>query len=142
MIVHIEWQRGYMNINADKFFPCNIADFKKLLKIIDLDVLHREEIKENLKVYFQDRIPNLPNEAEAAKQNAVKYKKLAEKARKDLSAERKRMRNCGEAPYFETFFISNYEKSKELSKEYEIAAKTLLKSEKYFKRYLELLQGV
>lgn len=53
--LYIEWETGHMNIHMDFFFPCNIQRFKKLLKIIELDWQHEEELKEKLKVHFQKK---------------------------------------------------------------------------------------
>lgn len=50
---------GKMLIHMDYFFPCSQARFKKLLKIINLDWQHEAELKEKLKVYFQNRIVDL-----------------------------------------------------------------------------------
>lgn len=93
MMIHIEWGTGYMNINADVFFPCSMAHFRILLKTIKLDYQHCDEIKENLKVYFQNKIPELPKQAEKLKQEASRlyeYKKCKTQARK-LEAEAKRI---------------------------------------------------
>lgn len=75
--LYIEWETGYMNIHMDFFFPCNIQRFKKLLKIIELDWQHEEELKEKLKVYFQNRIPALVN---LWKENSRKYYDFKQKA--------------------------------------------------------------
>lgn len=74
--LYIEWETGHMNIHMDFFFPCNIQRFKKLLKIIELDWQH-EELKEKLKVYFQNRIPALVN---LWKENSRKYYDFKQKA--------------------------------------------------------------
>lgn len=75
--LYIEWETGHMNIHMDFFFPCNIQRFKKLLKIIELDWQHEEELKEKLKVYFQNRIPALVN---LWKENSRKYYDFKQKA--------------------------------------------------------------
>lgn len=56
-VLYIKWDTGYMNIVMDVFFPCSMAKFKKLLKVIDLDWQHKEELIETLKNYFQNQIP-------------------------------------------------------------------------------------
>ena len=55
--LNITWDRGKgrMQILLDKFFPCTKKDLKKLLSIISLDWEHETELKENLKVYFQEQ---------------------------------------------------------------------------------------
>jgi len=76
-ILHIEWESGYMNICMDFFFPCSQQDFKKLLKVVDLDWRHEEELKEALKVHFQNRIAGL---TELWKENSKKYYDNKQKA--------------------------------------------------------------
>lgn len=61
---------GKMLIHMDYFFPCSQARFKKLLKIITLDWQHEAELKEKLKVHFQNRISDL---VELRKENSRKY---------------------------------------------------------------------
>lgn len=61
---------GEMLIHMDYFFPCSQARFKKLLKIIALDWQHEAELKEKLKVHFQNRIADL---VELRKENSRKY---------------------------------------------------------------------
>lgn len=75
--LYIEWETGYMNIHMDFFFPCNIQRFKKLLKIIELDWKHEEELKEKLKVHFQNRISAL---VDLWKKNSRKYYDNKQKA--------------------------------------------------------------
>lgn len=57
-ILNITWDcgKGRMQISLDKFFPCTKKDLKKLLKIISLlEWEHELELKENLRVYFQEQ---------------------------------------------------------------------------------------
>ena len=60
--VHIEWGTGYMNLWLPGFFPCPMNKFKKILKLIREDWDHQEEIRETLKVHFQNRIDELKAE--------------------------------------------------------------------------------
>ena len=75
--LYIEWETGYMNIHMDFFFPCSQQRFKKLLKVIALDWQHEDELKETLKVYFQNRIADL---VELRKENGKKYFDFKQKA--------------------------------------------------------------
>ena len=75
--LYIKWETGYMNIYMDFFFPCSQQQFKKLLKVIALDWRHEEELKEKLKVYFQNRIADL---VELRKENEKKYFNFKQKA--------------------------------------------------------------
>lgn len=137
--LYIKWETGHMKIYMDNFFPCPQADFKKLLKIIALDWQHEVELKEKLKVYFQNRIPKLPGEAETLKKEAAEYRTKAKKARAAFNAERKRIRNGGNPPYLETKYDTEYENNRYQAQQAENKAKRLLRSERVFKKYLELL---
>lgn len=75
--LYIKWETGYMNIHMDFFFPCSQQRFKKLLKVIALDWQHEDELKETLKVYFQNRIADL---MELRKENGKKYFDFKQKA--------------------------------------------------------------
>ena len=75
--LYIKWETGYMNIHMDFFFPCSQQRFKKLLKVITLDWQHEDELKETLKVYFQNRIADL---VELRKENGKKYFDFKQKA--------------------------------------------------------------
>ena len=75
--LYIKWETGYMNIHLDFFFPCSQQRFKKLLKVIALDWQHEDELKETLKVYFQNRIADL---VELRKENGKKYFDFKQKA--------------------------------------------------------------
>ena len=75
--LYIKWETGYMNIHMDFFFPCSQQRFKKPLKVIALDWQHEDELKETLKVYFQNRIADL---VELRKENGKKYFDLKQKA--------------------------------------------------------------
>lgn len=75
--LYIKWETGYMNIHMDFFFPYSQQQFKKLLKVIALDWQHEDELKETLKVYFQNRIADL---VELRKENGKKYFDFKQKA--------------------------------------------------------------
>lgn len=75
--LYIKWETGYMNIHMDFFFPCSQQRFKKLLKVIALDWQHEDELKETLKVYFQNRLADL---VELRKENGKKYFDFKQKA--------------------------------------------------------------
>lgn len=68
--LHIEFGTGYMDIYMDEFFPCGIQNFKKLLKLIDLDCQHKAELEEKLRTYFQNKISEL---VQLRKENSRKY---------------------------------------------------------------------
>lgn len=128
-----------MIIDADKFFPCSQAKFKKLLKVIELDWDRCDELKKELKVYFQERIPELPKEAEALEGEVAKYNSWAKISKAAAQKERKRVNNGGEPPYLEYKYVNEYESYKELARETEARRKSLLRSKAVFEKYIELL---
>lgn len=56
-VLHIMTENGYMDLNIDEFFPCNMKSFRKVFKIIRScwknDII---EIIETLNVNFQSRL--------------------------------------------------------------------------------------
>ena len=62
--------KGNMTIYLDKFFPCSLTKFKKLMKVVKMDFSHEEELKAKLKIYFQNRISALKMEIEGSKRAA------------------------------------------------------------------------
>ena len=65
-----------MNIVLQNFFPCSVAKFKKLLKVITLDWENCDRLTEDLKVYFQNQVVECN---ETAKQSARDYSNLRQK---------------------------------------------------------------
>ena len=47
-IMYIKWDTGHMNIVLQNFFPCSVAKFKKLLKVIALDWENCDKLTEDL----------------------------------------------------------------------------------------------
>lgn len=72
-IMYVKWDTGHMNIVLQNFFPCSVAKFKKLLKVIALDWENCDRLIEDLKVYFQNQITVC---GETAKQSAQDYSRL------------------------------------------------------------------
>ena len=51
----IKWDSGQMEIILGEFFPTTVETLKKLFKVIRLNWLDRDEVFENLNVYFQEK---------------------------------------------------------------------------------------
>lgn len=68
MVLHIKWDTGYMNINCEAFFPTSQVKLKKLLKIIDLDGEHKEDILNQMMQFLKD----LETDAEQHKEEIKK----------------------------------------------------------------------
>lgn len=83
--LYIVHSRGHMTIHMDKFFPTSLQNFKKLLKIIELDWYHQVELKDKMSSYFQARIAEYDSiialglatkKQEKEKQRFIKYLSL------------------------------------------------------------------
>ena len=59
MDIQIKYDNGQMNIRMDAFFPTSQERLKKLLKVVDLDFEHREEIIQTMQQFFQDKVNEL-----------------------------------------------------------------------------------
>lgn len=88
-VLYIKYDNGSMTINMDVFFPCSKEALKKLLKVIDLDWAHDLELREKLKVYFQNKIPECQGLYEQNGKEYWKYTQLAADTKR-MVAERKR----------------------------------------------------
>ena len=70
----IKYDNGQMNIRMDAFFPTSQARLKKLLKVVDLDFEHREEIMQTMQQFFQDEVNELEARRISSGKKAVEYK--------------------------------------------------------------------
>lgn len=74
MDIQIKYDNGQMNIRMDAFFPTSQARLKKLLKVVDLDFEHREEIMQTMQQFFQDKVNELEARRISSGKKAVEYK--------------------------------------------------------------------
>lgn len=74
MDIQIKYDNGQMNIRMDAFFPTSQARLKKLLKVVDLDFEHREEIIQTMQKFFQDKVNELEARRISSGKKAVEYK--------------------------------------------------------------------
>lgn len=136
--LYIEWETGHMNIHMDFFFPCSIQKFKKLLKIIELDWQHEDELKETLKVYFQNRIPDF---VESWKENSGKYYDFKQKEA-DTTHLIESQKHPNGLPVSKDELKqakANLRKYKAAWKKALLAAKSNKRFKEQFEKYLELL---
>jgi|GEM_PF-3009260 hypothetical protein len=70
MKVEIIYPSGRMTINLENFFPASFGNLKKLLKIIDMDRQHKDQIISDIVSWMNEEIKN--NE-DTAKAYANKY---------------------------------------------------------------------
>lgn len=139
--LYIKWETGYMNIHMDFFFPCSQQRFKKLLKVIALDWQHEDELKETLKVYFQNRISDL---VELRKENGKKYFDFKQKA-----ADTQRMIQSRKHPNGVSLSKEELKQARADLKDIQSAAKQALsdansnlKFKNWFEKQLELLKSI
>ena len=64
MQLHIKWDTGNMTINCEDFFPATQNKLNVLMKTIDLDWEHKDEILHQMLQFLTD----LEQEAEEKKQ--------------------------------------------------------------------------
>lgn len=74
MDIQIKYDNGQMNIHMDAFFPTSQARLKKLLKVVDLDFEHRDEIIQTMQQFFQDKVEELEEKRISSGKKAVEYK--------------------------------------------------------------------
>lgn len=139
--LYIKWETGYMNIHMDFFFPCSQQRFKKLLKVIALDWQHEDELKETLKVYFQNRISDL---VELRKENGKKYFDFKQKA-----ADTQRMIQSRKHPNGVSLSKEELKQARADLKDIQSAAKQTLsdansnlKFKNWFEKQLEFLKSL
>ena len=139
--LYIKWETGYMNIHMDFFFPCSQQRFKKLLKVIALDWQHEDELKETLKVYFQNRISDL---VELRKENGKKYFDFKQKA-----ADTQRMIQSRKYPNGVSLSKEELKQARADLKDIQSAAKQALsdansnlKFKNWFEKQLEFLKSL
>lgn len=73
--LYIKYDNGEMLIHMNAFFPCSQSRLNKLLKVIELDWQHETELKEKLKVYFQNKIAESGNLQLEAGASALEWNK-------------------------------------------------------------------
>lgn len=139
MTIHIEWQRGYMNIDLDKFLPCSKRKFNKLLKVIELDVKD-EELKGILKSYIQRKIPEYETMGKINAELYLSYKNKVAVAQQLINKE-----ECVKYGIYPHIKIGDIKQAKKDFKKYNsecrAALRELKKIKKGIKNFNEILSG-
>lgn len=134
--LRIKYDGGKMVVILDNFFPTSRARLKKLLKVIDLDYEHRDELIEHLKQFFSEQIPVYKAEFESNGKKYLQYKQL--------SADTGRMVKSKKRPSGVGLSDEELKQEKERLKTYKEATKKYLSAAKRFQRgqkqYSELLE--
>ena len=71
MELNIKYENGQMTIRMNTFFPTSASKLKKLLKIIDLDMEHRDDHIRTLKRYFKNKVQELEKNKNSSGKKAV-----------------------------------------------------------------------
>lgn len=134
--LRIKYDRGKMVVILDNFFPTSRARLKKLLKVIDLDYEHRDELIEHLKQFFSEQIPVYKAEFESNGKKYLEYQQL--------SADTGRMVKSKKRPSGVRLSDEELKQEKERLNTYKEATKKHLSAAKKFQRgqkqYTELLE--
>lgn len=134
--LRIKYDRGKMVVILNNFFPTSRTRLKKLLKVIDLDYEHKDELIEHLKQFFSEQIPVYKAEFESNGKKYLEYKQL--------SADTGRMVKSKKRPSGVGLSEEELKQEKERLKTYKEAAKKYLSAAKKFQRgqkqYSELLE--
>lgn len=134
--LRIKYDRGKMVVILNNFFPTSRARLKKLLKVIDLDYEHSEELIEQLKQFFSEQIPVYKAEFESNGRKYLEYQQL--------SADTGRMVKSKKRPSGVGLSDEELKQEKERLNIYKEAAKKYLSTAKKFQRghkqYSELLE--
>lgn len=134
--LRIKYDRGKMVVIMNNFFPTSRTRLKKLLKVIDLDYEHRDELIEHLKQFFSEQIPVYKAEFESNGKKYLEYKQL--------SADTGQMVKSKKRPSGVGLSEEELKQEKERLKTYKEAAKKYLSAAKRFQRgqkqYSELLE--
>lgn len=64
-MIEIIYPSGYMTISLDKFFPASSDNLKKLIKIIDMDWQHKDQIIQDIVTWINREIKNSEDTAKA-----------------------------------------------------------------------------
>lgn len=134
--LRIKYDRSKMVVILNNFFPTSRARLKKLLKVIDLDYEHSEELIEQLKQFFSEQIPVYKTEFESNGRKYLEYQQL--------SADTGRMVKSKKRPSGVRLSDEELKQEKERLNTYKEAAKKYLGAAKKFQRghkqYTELLE--
>ena len=139
--LRIKYDRGKMVVILNNFFPTSRTRLKKLLKVIDLDYEHRDELIEHLKQFFSEQIPVYKAEFESNGKKYLEYKQLSADTGRMVKS-KKRTSGVGlseEELKQEKERLTTY---KEAAKKYLSAAKKFQRGQKQYSELLEYLTSV
>lgn len=140
--LRIKYDRGKMVVILNNFFPTSRTRLKKLLKVIDLDYEHRDELIEHLKQFFSEQIPVYKAEFESNGKKYLEYKQLSADTGRMVKS-KKRPSGVGlseeEELKQEKERLNTY---KEATKKYLSTAKKFQRGQKQYSELLEYLTSI
>lgn len=140
-ILRVKWDTGGAQIDLDAFFPCTQKQFRDLMnKLVKMDWEHQDELRETLKVYFQERVKRLPLEAEESRRKAAEYRKQAAGFKKEIRKDKAKRKRLG-LPPDDFRLCMPYENAIAMAQEAEKKARQLDKAKPKFEWYLEYLKS-
>lgn len=82
--LYAEWPGGRMTVHLDVFFPASAAEIRKLLRIIGLDIRHKDKHIRHMLIYLKDMIRQGRTETATAARECIncrqKYLEFQERA--------------------------------------------------------------
>lgn len=134
----IEHPSGYMLIHMDNFFPCTLSKFKMVLKTIKMAWSHEEELIEQLKDYFNERLEEIELMCDSYSKDYYEYtQKRADTER--LIEKRKHPNGIPLTEYEMSEAKRNLSEYKRIERESLDGLKRCRKDKEYFKKYLRQL---
>ena len=139
--LRIKYDRGKMVVVLNNFFPTSRARLKKLLKVIDLDYEHRDELIEHLKQFFSEQIPVYKAEFESNGKKYLEYQQLSADTGRMVKSKKRPsgVRLSDEELKQEKERLNTY---KEATKKYLSAAKKFQRGQKQYTELLEYLTSI
>ena len=139
--LRIKYDRGKMVVILNNFFPTSRARLKKLLKVIDLDYEHSDELVEQLKQFFSEQIPVYKAEFESNGKKYLEYQQLSADTGRMVKSKKRPsgVRLSDEELKQEKERLNTY---KEAAKKYLGAAKTFQRGHKQDTELLEYLTSI
>lgn len=139
--LRIKYDRGKMVVILNNFFPTSRTRLKKLLKVIDLDYEHRDELIEHLKQFFSEQIPVYKAEFESNGKKYLEYKQLSADTGRMVKSKKhpSGVRLSDEELKQEKERLNTY---KEATKKYLSAAKKFQRGQKQYSELLEYLTSI
>lgn len=137
--LNIQWETGRMIIHMDYFFPCPVSKQNKLLKIIDLDYLHKNDLILQMKQYLETRLDEIPEIKKNISKDYFNFKQTVA----DISAELESGKHANGVPLTKqsvAILKKELSDAKQKVRKCETSAKNLIKTKEKYEKLLENLK--